>query len=147
MPAQVISAMEQASTRFVQLEEVQKKVGERIAELTGAESAYISAGAASGLILAGAACLTGRNKRAIEALPSSQVRADEFVVSIVDEHYHVHQGFRTCGGRLVKIGTREKVSVEDYADAINDQTAAAVFFLGQQLLVKGDREKTAEYFQ
>ena len=132
MPAHVIEAMEEAAARFVYLDEVQEKAGARIAELTGAEAAYVCAGAASGLILAGAACLAGRDKQAIEALPDVQGRADEFVVSIVDEHYHVLQGFRTCGGRLVKVGTREAVTAEDYAEAIGDRTAAAVFFLGQQ---------------
>ena len=132
MPAHVIDAMEEAATRFVYLEEVQEKAGQRIAELTGAEAAYVCAGAASGLILACAACLAGQDQQAIEALPDAQGRADEFVISIVDEHYHVHQGFRTCGGRLVKVGTRQRVTAEDYAEAISDRTAAVVFFLGQQ---------------
>ena len=40
-----------------------------ICRLTGAEAAYICAGAASGMYLSGAACLTGTDEHAVAALP------------------------------------------------------------------------------
>ena len=41
----------------------------------------------------------------------------------------IHQGYQVCGGTLVKVGTRESVSGQDYADGISERTAASVFFL------------------
>lgn len=132
MPPQVVQAMADASRQFVHLNEFQQKAGERIAALTGAEAAFICAGAASGMLLAGASCLTGTDAENVRNLPDIGDRPDEFVISLVDSHYYIHQGFEVCGGRLVKIGTRQQVTPTDYANGITERTAAAVFFLGSQ---------------
>ena len=132
MPEPVVQAMVQASRCYVSLDELHDKVGARIAELTGAESAFVCAGAAGGLLLAGAACLTGADRQRIERLPETERPRREFVISLVDPHYYVHQGFRLCGGRLVEVGTRTAVSPADYAAAIGERTAAVVYFLGRQ---------------
>ncbi|MBT4503401.1 MAG: hypothetical protein HOC74_37065, partial [Gemmatimonadetes bacterium] len=107
MPLQVVEAMQDASRHFVHLNEFQEKAGERIAELTGAEAAFICAGAASGMLLSGAACLTGTDTEAIQRLPDIGDRPNQFVISLVDGHYYVHQGFEVSGGKLIKVGTRQ----------------------------------------
>ena len=132
MPDAVVEAMVQASRHHIPLEELQAKAGGRIAELTGAEAAFICAGAASGLLLAGAACLTGTDRKRIEALPETDGGRDEFVVSLVDPHEYVRQGFRVCGGKLVEAGTRQAVAPADYEAAIGERTAGALYFLGRQ---------------
>jgi len=134
MPEEVVQAMVEASRSFVHLNDLHEKAGERIAELTGAEAAFISAGAASGLLLAGAACLTGTDSEAIQNLPDIGDRANEFVISLVDSHYYVHQGFRVSGGALRKIGSKKAVTLNDYVEAIGPKTAAVVYFLGSQSL-------------
>ncbi|MCC7262134.1 MAG: aminotransferase class V-fold PLP-dependent enzyme [Candidatus Latescibacteria bacterium] len=134
MPPQVVQAMAEASRHFVALEDLAEKAGARIAQLTGAPAAHICSGAAGGMMLAAAACLTGADEHAIQRLPRVDGRPDEFVISLVDSHYYVHQGFELCGGRLVKVGTPEAVRVADYAAALGPRTAAVVFFLGTQPL-------------
>ena len=69
MPPAVVEAMVEASRQFVHLDELHEKAGARIARLTGAEGAFISAGATSGMFLAGASCLTGEDPEAIRRLP------------------------------------------------------------------------------
>ena len=59
MPPEVIAAMAEAAQSFVDIDELQDKVGKKIAEWTGNEAAYISCGAAAGLVLSTAACITG----------------------------------------------------------------------------------------
>ncbi|MBM3281076.1 MAG: aminotransferase class V-fold PLP-dependent enzyme, partial [Candidatus Handelsmanbacteria bacterium] len=132
MPPQVVQAMAEASRNYVALEELLDKAGARIAQLTGAPAAHICSGAAGGMMLAGAACLTGPDEEAIQRLPQVGDRPREFVISLVDSHYYVHQGFELCGGKLVKVGTDRQVKVEDYAGALGPRTAAVVFFLGSQ---------------
>ncbi|MFA6109838.1 MAG: aminotransferase class V-fold PLP-dependent enzyme [Candidatus Latescibacterota bacterium] len=132
MPPRVVEAMVEASRCFVHLNEFQEKAGARIAQLTGAEAAYVCAGAASGMLLAGAACLTGTDTERIQRLPEVGERPREFVISLVDSHYYVHQGLELCGGRLVKVGTPQQVSPADYAAGLSERSAAAVFFLGMQ---------------
>jgi L-seryl-tRNA(Ser) seleniumtransferase len=132
MPADVVAAMSEASRHFIHLDDFQRKADERICELTGAPGAFICSGAASGMLLAGAACLTGNDADPIAALPETDDRPNQFVISLVDSHYYVHQGFVVSGGELVRIGTRQSVTPDDYADAITERTAALVYFLGSQ---------------
>jgi D-glucosaminate-6-phosphate ammonia-lyase len=134
MPAQVVEAMAAASRSFVPLGELHDKVGARIAQLTGTPAAFVCAGAASGMLLSGAACLTGNDNDAIAALPDTGDRPNQFIISLVDSHYYVHQGFRLCGGELIKVGSKQAVTVDDYRGALNEETAAIVFFLGSQPL-------------
>ena len=57
MPEEVIQAMVEASKTFVDIHQLQQTVGQRLAELTRNEAAYVSCGAATGLLLATAACI------------------------------------------------------------------------------------------
>ena len=57
MPEEVIKAMVEASKTFVYIHQLQQTVGQRLAELTRNEAAYVSCGAATGLLLATAACI------------------------------------------------------------------------------------------
>ena len=55
----VVEAMRSAAQHFVNIDELQEKVGRKIAEWTHNEAAYVSSGAAAGLLLGTAACVTG----------------------------------------------------------------------------------------
>ena len=134
MPVEVVEAMAAASRSFVPLGELHEKVGARIARLTGAPAAFVCAGAASGMLLSGAACLTGTDNDAIANLPDTGDRPNQFIISLVDGHFYVHQGFRVCGGELIRVGSRQAVTTADYENAINEHTAAIVFFHGSQPL-------------
>ena len=59
MAPEVTAAMVEASKHFVCLEELQFAAGSYIAQLTGAEAAYVTSGAQAGLVLSIAACITG----------------------------------------------------------------------------------------
>ena len=58
MPSQVLDAMREAASSFVDMYELQQVVGKRLAELTRNEAAYVSTGAAAGLVLATLAAMT-----------------------------------------------------------------------------------------
>ena len=52
MPREVLDAMREAAGSFVDMYELQQVVGKRLAELTRNEAAYVSTGAAAGIVLA-----------------------------------------------------------------------------------------------
>ena len=58
---EVRAAMDAASQHFVQLDELAHGVGQRLAEITGAEWGMVSAGCAAGLKHVAAACVSGGN--------------------------------------------------------------------------------------
>ena len=59
MPTHVLDAMREAAGSFVDMYELQQVVGKRLAALTHNEAAYVSSGAAAGLVLATLAAMTG----------------------------------------------------------------------------------------
>src|SRR5262249_8305624 len=71
MPAEVQHAWQYAAPRYVRLDELHDAVGKRIASLIGCEAAMVTSGAASGLTLATAACITGVERDKIRRLPDT----------------------------------------------------------------------------
>jgi L-seryl-tRNA(Ser) seleniumtransferase len=52
MSPEVIEAMDEAARHFVLIDELYDKAGRFLAEIIGSESAYVTSGAAAGLVLA-----------------------------------------------------------------------------------------------
>src|SRR3954451_15311268 len=69
MPPEVADAMREASQYCVDIAELQARAGAIIAEITGADAAYVPSGAAAGLLLATAACVPGLDPGKMNRLP------------------------------------------------------------------------------
>ena len=80
MPPEVIKAMNDAARFFIDLDELQQRVSERIAELTHNEAAYVSSGAAAGLLLAASACITGHDANLKHVFPHLDDLKNEIIV-------------------------------------------------------------------
>ncbi len=128
MPPEVVEAMVEASRAFVDIVELQKRVGEEIAKLTHNEAAYVSCGAAAALTLSTAACITGLDSIKREKLPY----LDETMKSEVIIHKHGRVGYdfaiRQVGVKLVEIGDENGTTPEELKAAINEKTAAIFYF-------------------
>src|SRR4029078_5329072 len=61
----VLAAMVDAGQAFVFIDELNERVGERIAELPGAEAGYVTCGSAAGMVIAVAACIAGSDPERI----------------------------------------------------------------------------------
>ena len=72
MPQVVLETMLDAARQYVPLDELHAAAGRRLAELTRNEAAYVSCGAAAGLVLATAACVTGEDPEKMALLPYPQ---------------------------------------------------------------------------
>jgi L-seryl-tRNA(Ser) seleniumtransferase len=127
MPPEVLAAMAEAAQHFVDIDELQEKVGARIAKWTRNQAAYVSCGAAAGLVLTTAACITGMDPAKRARLPFADGLANEV---IVHRHGRVSYDFavRQAGGQLVEIGTEAGTAAEDLEQAITDRTAAILYF-------------------
>ncbi len=127
MAPEVLAAMAEAAQHFIDIDELQQKVGERIAAWTRNEAAYVSCGAAAGLALSTAACIAGLDEEKRACLPYSDGLANEIIVhkrGLVGYSFAIRQ----AGGRLVEIGSDEGAIEEEMAGAINDRTAAIYYF-------------------
>jgi L-seryl-tRNA(Ser) seleniumtransferase len=129
MPPEVRQAMMEAANCFIELDELQRRVGERIAELTHNEAAYVASGAAGGIVLATAACLTGKDPAAIQQLPDLTGLKNEVIVHRSHRNGYDH-AVRQVGVKLVEIGYADSTARWELEKAINPQTAAIFWFQG-----------------
>src|SRR5919108_3710661 len=77
MPPEVVAAWADAARHFVNLFDLQNKVGERIARLLGVEAALVTTGAAGALLLGTAAAVTRGDRKRIARLPDTSGMPNE----------------------------------------------------------------------
>ena len=123
---EVLEVMVDAATVFVELAELNRKAGEVIARVTGAEAGFVCSGAAGGLILQAAACVAGTDHGKMRRLPDSEGMKNEIIIQNM-HRFHYDQAYRAAGGKLVEIGHAKGVSVADLEAAINEKTAAVAY--------------------
>jgi len=134
MRPEVAAAMAEASQWCVDLAEVQGRASEILAEATGAEAGYVTAGASAALMLASAACLAGFDPAKMNRLPDTTGMANEVVVARSQRNMY-DRAVAQAGARLVEVGIPDRFSgagVRDaqsweYEAAINDKTAAILW--------------------
>lgn len=129
MPPPVLAAMTEAADAFVDLDELQQRVGERIAQMTRNEAAYISSGAAAGLVLSTAACMVGTSPAGIAALPVVQNGRDEVIIHRAHRNGYDH-AVRQTGAKLVEIGMAHSTQAWELETALGPRTACVMYFAG-----------------
>lgn len=124
----VTDAMEQISHSFVDMDELLERAGQRVAKLLKVESATITSGAAAGLALSAAACMTGMDRSKIAKLPdTSNFDKNEIVVQNGYQNTY-DRCLRLSGAKLVSVGIPYLTDSLVFESAINDRTAAIAHF-------------------
>ncbi len=129
MPPEVLAAMDEASHAFVDLEDLQHRVGQRLAEITRNEAAYVATGAAAGIALTIAACMVGKDKAAAQRLPDTNGLKNEVLVFKSHRNGYDH-AIRMVGARLIEVGSAESTTPAELEAALGSRTAAFVWFQG-----------------
>lgn len=129
MPKPVMDAMAAGTEAFVDLVELQRRAGERIAELTRNEACYICSGAAAGIAIAVAACITGSDPARIARLPHFDGPPAEAIIHRAHRNGYDHAA-RQTGARLVEIGMAHATQRWELEAAITPQTACVLYFAG-----------------
>ena len=124
----VMEEMIEASKYFVDLNELLEKAGEYVANLLGVEASCITSGAAAGLTLSTAACITGTNPAKIRQLPIMQGLKNEVLIQKSHRNGYDH-AIRQAGVTLVEFGLIKETYPWELRAAISDRTAAIVHFL------------------
>jgi L-seryl-tRNA(Ser) seleniumtransferase len=121
MPPEVVKAMEEASHNFIEIFDLQEKVGKRLAERIGVEAALVTAGASNALCLATCAVTAGDDRAKMQQLPDLTGMKNEMVIQ--KGHRSVYdQAFRMVGVKLIDVETADEAQ-----KAINPNTAAVIF--------------------
>ncbi len=105
---EVRAAMDAASRHFVQIDELAMAVGQRFAELTGAEWGMVSAGCAAGLKHVTAACVTGGNPERLVRIPDLTGFDKTEVVSPRYSRNVYDAAIRNIGVTMITVDTPEE---------------------------------------
>lgn len=133
MPSHVLDAMREAASSFVDMYELQQVVGKRLADLTRNEAAYVSTGAAAGLVLATLATMTGGDLPTIARLiETGEAPKNEVII------HRVHRipydpAVRLAGARIVEVGNRLQTFPWEFEAAITPRTAMVFYSAGVHL--------------
>ncbi len=125
---EALEAMREASHTLVNLDELNAAAGATIARMLGAEAAFVTAGASSGLILQSAACIAGDDPAKITRLPDTRGMKNEIVIQCA-HRFAYDQAYRVAGGVLVEIGLARRTQPHELDDAINERTAAVAYLI------------------
>ena len=120
---EIHEAMAEASRHYVDLEELQDKVGGRLANLIGAPAAMVTTGTAGAMAVGTCACLTGADVKKVQQLPEVAGQKNEVIIQKIHRNGYDH-AVRSAGARIVEVETREQ-----FRSAINQRTAM-MYYLG-----------------
>lgn len=119
----VVNAIQHGATEFCMLDELQDKVGEKIAALVHSEAAVVTSGAFSGMTLGLAGILTGMDQRKVEQLPHLEGTGMKSEVIIQKAHDIVYNhALKNTGCKIIYVETAAEVE-----QAINERTALLHF--------------------
>ena len=128
MAPEVIAAMQEASQNFIDLNELLAKAGQYIADVVGVEACYITSGAAGGVLISTAACMTGKDWAKVHQLPDTQGMKNEVIMQVMQRNYYELM-VREAGAKLVEIGLANTTNSWHLEAALNEQTAAIIHFV------------------
>ena len=113
---EVRQAQLEAAQHFVNVLDLQRAVGRRLSELTGAESGIVTSGAAGAMAAATAGCMAGTDDKYIWQLPDTTGLKNEVIM--MGGRSAFDSAIRLTGAKLVLA-----YSSDELANAINEHTA------------------------
>ncbi|MFN7937277.1 MAG: aminotransferase class V-fold PLP-dependent enzyme [Bryobacteraceae bacterium] len=134
---EVAAAMNEAATYCVEMAELQAGASKVLAEITGAEAGIVTSGAAAGLLMGTAACITGLDPGKMSRLPDTHGMKNEVIMVRSQRNFYDH-AVRTTGARIIEVGLPDRYAGAGVRDAegweiqeaINPQTAAVMYVAG-----------------
>jgi L-seryl-tRNA(Ser) seleniumtransferase len=125
---EVRAAADSGGQHHVALDELMEGVARRLAELTGAEWALVSAGCAAGMAHTTAACVTGGNPDLHVRIPDLSGFAKDEVVIPKASRNEYDQAIRSVGVRIVEVG-----DAAEYEAALGPKVAMVYVMSGNRM--------------
>lgn len=108
MPKEVVEAISYGASEYVNLDELQDKVGERIAELLNCEYATVSSGAFGAMSIGMAGIMCGMDSQKVKQLPNTDGLKNEVILQ--ESHTIGYaQALTNVGAKLVKVKTANQL--------------------------------------
>ena len=130
---EVRAAQVEASQHFVNIFDLQRAVGRRLAELTGAESGMITSGAAGAMAVATAGCIAGTDPDKIWQLPNTDGLKNEVVM--VGGRSVFDSAIRLAGAKLVLAESAEQIANAITSNTVMIYTSSSPEQLAKEIAV------------
>jgi L-seryl-tRNA(Ser) seleniumtransferase len=128
MPPEVHEAMERASEHYIEIIELQKAVGDRLAHYAGTEAAMVCSGSAACIAQATAGCIAGTDPDKIARLPDTSGMKNEVIIT---QRSVWDRCIALPGAKLVLVQ-----SLKEMESAVNPNTAMVEMEYGDERLIK-----------
>lgn len=125
MPPEVLAAMADAASSYVDMQELHAASGRRLAELTGNEAAHVTAGCAAAIVLSVLACATGGD-------PAASAQGAEVVMHAA-HRIPYDPAITLAGARIVQVGNVLQTFPWELEAAFTDRTVAVFYVAGAHL--------------
>jgi len=130
MSDEVLAAMREAAQHYVAMDALQAAASRVIADVTGAEAGIVTSGAAAGLLLGAAACMTGLDPQRMNQLPDTTGMRSEVIIQKGQRDGYDH-AVRATGARLVEIGMPYGTRAYELRAALTERTAAVLYIVAR----------------
>jgi L-seryl-tRNA(Ser) seleniumtransferase len=124
----VLAAMGEASQVYLDMPDLHKKAGRYVAKMLGVEAAFITSGAAAGLVLSASACITRGDLDKIRRVPNTQGMRNEIIVQGMHRNMY-DRNLELAGAKIVEVGDDEETTEAEFRGAFTKNTAAVVYFV------------------
>ena len=129
---EVQEGMDLANDVYIPMTQLEKKVGEQIANILNVPAAYITSGAGSALTLAAAAFMAGKDDDKIQQLPNTDGMPNKILIQ-KKQRYWYDRCMEFSGGKLVEVGDKNGTTANQLSDAIDSQTACVHYPVYEQV--------------
>ena len=129
MSPEVIAAMNDAAKSFISIHDLQLKAGEKIARLTKNEGAYITTGAAAGIVLSILAFRSKGDPREMQRIIDGTASESEVIIQS-GHRIPYDPAVRLAGSKIVTVGDAIQTFEHQLEAAINPNTTAILYVAG-----------------
>lgn len=143
MRPEVLRAMDEAATAFIDMKELNRAAGKVVARACGADMGLVTAGCSAAEVLMAAACMTGVDESKVEQLPNTKGMKNEILL-FKGQRNRYDGAFEIAGARIVEFGHGDSARPYHLEGAFTDQTCAVAYVIGPFIRQGIGLEKTIE---
>lgn len=136
MSARTLEDMRQIAAVFVDMDELQLRLGQAAAQLTKNEDAFFTNGSAGALTTAAAVCICRGDPFVFARLPAVTKDAPDEIIQLHCQHNAYDKAVEAAGAKIVEIGDADETLEFDLDGRITERTAA-VFYYASSLYARG----------
>jgi seryl-tRNA(Sec) selenium transferase len=125
---EVREARDEADRSWAWIWDIQRRTGEKIAELLGAEAAFVPVGVYAGISQCVAALMAGADPEKMRRLPNTEGMRNEVIVQKCLRDFQYDRSITVTGAKIVEVGSEKRgCTPTEMEEAITERTVAIHF--------------------